>query len=243
MGAFYSSIFQEQAHAFALTYVTPYTLSEIRERGAYKFFNEDAEAAGMKLIGTYRVFPPGWGHFFLQLTEPTETVDDLKGRVIAAGSTMAPAIEALGMTPAVMAMPERYIAMERGVADGAWNSIEGGASGSYPEVANYYLDHPVYAVNHWIMMNLEKFNSLPADLQKLLLDTALDLEPDIEALVVKTRAEAIEAVEYEGGYERLTYSEADAQKFKDLSYEAAWAFMEDKYPDTTAKLEQILLGD
>jgi TRAP-type C4-dicarboxylate transport system substrate-binding protein len=156
---------------------------------------------------------------------------------------MAPAIEALGMTPAVMAMPERYIAMERGVADGAWNSIEGGASGSYPEVANYYLDHPVYAVNHWIVMNLEKFNSLPADLQKLMLDTALELEPDIEALVVKTRAEAIEAVEYPGGYERLTYSEADAQKFKDISYDAAWAFMEDKYPDATAKLEQILLGD
>jgi TRAP-type C4-dicarboxylate transport system substrate-binding protein len=243
MGAFYSSILQEQAHSFGLTYVTPYTISELRERGLMEYLAEDAEAAGMKFIGPFRVFPPNWGHFFLQLTEKTESVDDLKGRVIAAGSTMAPAITALGMTPAVMAMPERYIAMERGVADGAWNSIEGGDSGSYPEVANYYLDHPVYAANHWILMNLDKFNSLPVDLQKLLLDTALELEADIEAEVVKTRAKSIESVEYPGGYERLTYSEADAQKFKDISYDAAWAFMVDKYPEATSNLEQILLGD
>ena len=112
-------------------------------------------------------------YYLITKDKPVRNLEDLKGMKIRVGG--APAVDqmnALGGVPVAVGMPDAYLAMQKGVIDGmgaAWEPIIGFR---LYEVANYYTQVPFPATYFSITMNLQKWNSLPKDVQDAIMSVS-----------------------------------------------------------------------
>lgn len=107
-----------------------------------------------------------------EVTKP-EDLKGLKLRVPNAGQMAQ--VEAFGGAGVVMAASDMYMAVQQGTVDGVYSTAPGGAmTVKLAEVAKYFTRVAVTgtAVEHGIVINIDTFNSLPIDMQKLLTDIA-----------------------------------------------------------------------
>jgi TRAP-type transport system periplasmic protein len=108
------------------------------------------------------------GPGILNTKTPVKNLEDLKGMKIVCHGLSAKVVGALGGTPVAMPMPERYDALQKGVAEGAVNPIEALKGWKLGEVIKYTTENfgSAYSTSFFVVMNKEKWNSLPPDVQK-----------------------------------------------------------------------------
>lgn len=106
---------------------------------------------------------------------PVKTLEDLKGHKIAHGGTMVPWIDALGAVGVQSPLTEAYTCIDTGVYDG-WLMFDDGIYGfKLYEPAPYYTKIDLGAVDgNWLVMNLDFWNKLPKELQKIALEVGED---------------------------------------------------------------------
>jgi len=94
-------------------------------------------------------------------------MEDLKGLKIRSHGTSAKVVKALGGTPVAMPMPELYQSLQRGVVDGALYPVEVNKGWKMAEVVKFMTwDQPIaYTTTFYVVMNKDKWNSLPKDVQ------------------------------------------------------------------------------
>ncbi len=105
--------------------------------------------------------------------KPIKKVEDFKGlKVMARGGVNAEIMQALGGVPVTMAMPEVYMALERGLLDVAPMNWEGTVSFKWFEVTKYRTDLPkgLFITTLMCSMNWDTWNSLPPEVQKVFED-------------------------------------------------------------------------
>lgn len=107
---------------------------------------------------------------YIATNKEIKTMEDLKGlkiRVVAGPPTEA--IKALGAVPMMTNLTDVYQAMSTGLIDGYTTS--GGTITGYKlqEVAKYFLIVPLYNQVFFEVMNLNRWNSLPPDIQQQLM--------------------------------------------------------------------------
>lgn len=104
--------------------------------------------------------------------KPIETINDLKNLKIRTGGLMPTiAFKELGAAPITMTFSELAEAMNRGTIDAVISDIVWAPHVGMMDVAEYICYWPVNRVGGGAqVMNLEKWNSLPSDLQKVLSD-------------------------------------------------------------------------
>ena len=80
----------------------------------------------------------------------------------------AKVVGALGATPVAMPMPERYDALQKGVAEGGVNPIESLKGWKLGEVIKSTTENfgSAYSTGFFVVMNKEKWNNFPAEIQK-----------------------------------------------------------------------------
>lgn len=102
--------------------------------------------------------------------KPIKTLEDLKGVKIRGTGTVAKIIGALGGTPVAMPMPETYDALSKGIAEGVMCPIEALDGWKLAEVLKYTTQsYPTaYTIGFFVVMNKDKWNSLPPDVQKII---------------------------------------------------------------------------
>jgi TRAP-type C4-dicarboxylate transport system substrate-binding protein len=102
--------------------------------------------------------------------KPIKTLEDLKGVKIRGTGTVAKIIGALGGTPVAMPMPETYDALSKGIAEGVMCPIEALDGWKLAEVLKYTTQsYPTaYTIGFFVVMNKDKWNSLPPDVQKVI---------------------------------------------------------------------------
>lgn len=98
------------------------------------------------------------------------TPNDMKGLRVAATGWYVTLADVLGAAPAGIPGPERYLALQRGVIEGSWDLYAGLYAMKIYEVTNNYLEADFGDSSGIAIMNRNKFNSLPPDIQKILLD-------------------------------------------------------------------------
>jgi TRAP-type C4-dicarboxylate transport system substrate-binding protein len=100
---------------------------------------------------------------------PVRTMADLKGMTLRSIGLSAMAISKLGATPRDLPIRETYDAIAKGVIDGAFMSIEGSKSFKLAEVCKYltYSWHISAVAVFYVIMNKNKWDSLPADIQEI----------------------------------------------------------------------------
>jgi len=132
---------------------------------------KDTEFKDVKILGTW-VHGPGMIH----TADPVETPDDLQGMKIRGGSrSVNSLLTQLGATPVGMPVPAVPEGLSKGVIDGTTIPWEVTAALKVPELVENHTEFTgkaLYTLTFVLAMNKEKFDSLPADLQKVIDDNS-----------------------------------------------------------------------
>lgn len=112
----------------------------------------------------------GHGPGILHTKKPVNTLDDLKGMKIRCTGMAAKIVTALGGVPVAMPMGETYDALSRGVVDGSMAPQESLQGWKWGEVVKYTIENfgSSYSTGFFVVMNKDKWNSLPPDVQKVI---------------------------------------------------------------------------
>jgi TRAP-type transport system periplasmic protein len=112
----------------------------------------------------------GHGPGILHTKSPVRKLEDLKGLKIRCTGIAAGIVSALGGTPVAMPMGDTYDALSRGVVDGSMGPQESLQGWKWGEVVKYTTENigSSYSTAMFVVMNKQKWNSLPADVQAVI---------------------------------------------------------------------------
>lgn len=101
---------------------------------------------------------------------PVHKMADLNGLKIRSHGPTAEMLKHLGATPVAFPMPELYQSLQKGVVAGAVFPMEAAKGWKLAEVTKYHIMcRPItYSLGFFVVMNKKKWDSLPADVQKVI---------------------------------------------------------------------------
>jgi TRAP-type C4-dicarboxylate transport system substrate-binding protein len=102
-------------------------------------------------------------------TVPVRKYEDYKGlKIRYAGVQNRSLIDSMGAVPLLIPPTESVDALSKGIVQGATFPYEAGASYDMATVAKYAIEPPLATATFAVVMNPEKYNSLPDDLKALI---------------------------------------------------------------------------
>ena len=105
--------------------------------------------------------------FLLTTKKQVKTLQDIKGmKIRVPGGPPTEQMKILGAVPVLMPMPDTYQALDKGVIDGMDMSWEGTLSYRIYEIVKYYTTAPLTTTYFSMVMNKQKWESLPKDVQE-----------------------------------------------------------------------------
>ena len=136
----------------------------------------------------------------LTVDKPVLTLDDLKGLKMRVpnATVYVSMFECMGCNPTTTAFSETYQALQQGVVEGAECDLANIVQQNWHEVNNYMSYTYHLAAMNVIMMNRDKWNSLPADIQTALQDAVIESEQYCFELRATADAEYLGAIEGAG---------------------------------------------
>lgn len=153
-----------------------------RENGYWEFSDKEMQRFGLKMI-SHLLGGSTASMFQVMLKEPVDkSIKPLTGKKIRANALYRPVVEPLGGSMVNLSGGQIYAALQRGVVDGAAWPVLGAVNFKWYEVAKYMM-RPRFGVSPYtVTMNLNKFNKMTKEDQKLLLDLGRKLEQKVPAL-------------------------------------------------------------
>jgi TRAP-type C4-dicarboxylate transport system substrate-binding protein len=110
----------------------------------------------------------------IHTTKPVRKLEDLKGmqlRTAPSGSSID-IMKALQAAPAAMPMSETFMAIQKGTVDGALGPYDILKDFRIADICKYTTNaHLFVLTGHYVAMNINAYNRLPADLRKVLEDS------------------------------------------------------------------------
>lgn len=229
--AYYQSAFPE-AGAFILSRKS--VTAEREAGGFYDYMVKRHEDLNVRYVGRAL-----WSPFYFWTTAPVASLDDLKGKKMRTTALHDRFMKALGVVPVTVPEGDTYTALEGGTVSGFGWPIAGPRQRGWTKVAKNVIDLPFFASNNIvILMNLDKWKSLPPDVQKTIEKVTADFEPKMVKYFQD--AEAAEWAELDKlGVNRIKFSDAENKKFVDTAYQVEWDNLATKVPDSIAELRRL----
>jgi len=167
----------------------------------------EAEKKGLKILAV-------WENGFRHITNnrrPIKVPGNLEGIKLRVpeGKWRVKMFQAYGANPSPMKFSEVFTALQTGVMDGQENPFSQIVSSKFQEVQKYLsLTGHVYTPAY-ITTGSKKWASLPADVRKVLEDTAKDMQKYVYATAEKDEGELLAKIKAAG----VTVNDADKQAF------------------------------
>lgn len=231
--AYYQSQFPA---ATALGY-SELSVEEERQSGALDYMNQlHNEKLNAQLLGR----AGGEVGYSLYTKKLVENIEDFEGLRIRVAPIYVPLVQALGAEPITMPGGEIYQALERGVIDGfTWPEFGITALGLH-EYTACQTQPSYWKVDTVNIMNLDTWNELSPELQKIVEQAAKEVEAEgapakVEEYIAEERQELEEA-----GVEVCEM--ADGAAFLQLANDSAWESMaenENIPEEQVGKLEEL----
>jgi TRAP-type C4-dicarboxylate transport system substrate-binding protein len=110
------------------------------------------------------------GPGLLHTKKAVNKLEDLKGMKIRCTGLAAKIVQSLGGTPVAMGMGETYDSLSRGVVEGSMAPYEALKTWKWGEVVKFTTENfgSSYSTGFFVVMNKDKWNSLPSDIQKII---------------------------------------------------------------------------
>lgn len=106
----------------------------------------------------------------LMTSKPVKSLADLKGMELRVSGTGAEVIKRLGGIPIAMPMSDTPEAIQKGIVKGIVSSMETLKDFNYAAYCPYATEANLFVVSFAVVMNREKWESLPADVKKVIDD-------------------------------------------------------------------------
>jgi len=150
------------------------------------------------------------------VSKPVHKLEDVKGLKIRSTGTSQLIVRALGAAPVAMSQGETYDALKKNIVDGTLVPIEALEGFKQGEVLKYTtLNYSSsYSQGFFVAMNLQKWNSLPSELQKIITDVSRKYE-DITAKAWGDSDESGRKFCLKLGHEFIELSDEESAKFKE----------------------------
>jgi TRAP-type C4-dicarboxylate transport system substrate-binding protein len=147
---------------------------------------KDAKTGSMALLKLYEKYKPEAFKDVVVLTMftnapgnvmskvPVKTLEDIKGLDLRASGGAAQILKAWGANPVGMPMPATVEALQKGTVKGLFSSLEVMKDFKFAENCKYVTMTETVLYPFAVIMNKAKFNSLPADVQKVMMDLKVE---------------------------------------------------------------------
>ena len=133
-----------------------------------EILKKELEKVGVKLL-----YWMDYGAVELATKFPLRKLEDIKGkRMRGYGETSVKYLGLLGSIPTFLGGGEMYMALQRGIIDGVYSGTTSFYDRKIYEVTKYVCIGPHNFSPFLVLINLEKWNQLPADVQKAMLEVA-----------------------------------------------------------------------
>jgi TRAP-type C4-dicarboxylate transport system substrate-binding protein len=150
-----------------------------------------------------------------------KTLADFKGKTFRVAPVYVPLLNALGAGSVSMPSGEVYTALERGVVDGfGWPNLAI-IDMAFFEVTKYRIDPGFYPVGIGVFLNLDKWNSLPADLREEIENIAISMERKAYDYYSKKVKEENEQV-LQKGLKAIELPPDEASKYLTIAFDEGW---------------------
>ncbi len=188
-----------------------FTSGESGGRTTWAVFNEYPEVqeqwSEVKMLACWTTDP----YVFITTEKQIKTLEDFDGmKLRMPGGVATEMVKLLGGTPVSVAMPDNYENLQKGVIDGMGAPGEAIQGWRFYEVCPYYTMVPTVPAHQELIMNLDKWNSFPADIQEAI----MSVSGETQAIRYSKEAfdgvwERLPAIVADGGYEMNTYTPPD----------------------------------
>ncbi len=205
---FYSRIIPE----VQLFYYTTDSHMDQRKSGFFDIMVELHKKLNYRYLGRTSGSDPFYLFLNKKVANPRE---DFKGMKIRSVEPYAVFLDALGCARTTVPRVEVYGAMERGVIDGFLGPSSLVKVTAQYEVTKYVVTPPVFQSNVIVIMNNEKFQSLPDDLQDLFLKETEAYEKVAWNNVKKEAEKSFNFLVTGGNMQEIKFEGEDAKWFLD----------------------------
>jgi TRAP-type C4-dicarboxylate transport system substrate-binding protein len=211
------------------------TVQEERASGAFEYINRiHQRKMNVYVLGRGSA---GVG-YSIYTTQPVAKVDDFRGLRIRVSPVYVPFVRALGATPVVMPGGEIYTALERGVVQGfTWPEI-GIRVFKWDEVIKYKVYPPYWQIDIVNLINLDRWQKLPKEVQDTLLQISLEVEKELPAVFAPLVRQENAALRAKGI--QIVYLAAEERaKYRNLARSSAWEWVRQNVkedPETLIRL-------
>jgi TRAP-type C4-dicarboxylate transport system substrate-binding protein len=207
-------------------YVTEMSPYEIPDKGPgselFNFVNKLHEAHGARYLG-HLTGGPGAGNHFLITQKQVARIEDLKGMKIRVPPLTRFFIAGIGAEPVTLPPGDIYLALERGTVEGlTWPIFDGFTNFGWQEVSKFLVKHPLYRDGTSVVVNLRKWNSLPEDAKKVMLEAAAKTQEWSRGFVAEQQAAQLSKMKA-AGMKEIEFTPAEAKRWHDTSTQALWA--------------------
>lgn len=227
--------------------VSERTPDELRENGGWELMQKIwNERLGARIIAWYEpVFqdtpesePRDLYNVYLTKKPPLDAEKgiDLSGFRMRSTATYRALFTALGAAPVSMPGSEIYTGLQRGVVQGFGFPGVAITGLGMVGVVKYRVDPAFFKGNNLVLMNLDKWKSLPQATRTLVEDTfrAAEIRSNV---YVGGVAEKEFAELTKGGMEVLRLEGQAAENFRRIAYDGIWERLKERAPDSFAEFE------
>ncbi len=204
---------------FPISEISP---TEEREVGFYDLMVSRHKDFGLFYMGRALSNAP----FNIITNQKVGTLDDFAGVKYRGSRIYIPLMDALGMVPVMLGFREVYSGMDQALVEGFIFVPSSVLSNSLYEVSDYYVMPGFWnATGIVFVMGLGKWNSIPEDLQQIIIDVMTDVEPQLAAHHGELNAAAYLKLQ-EHGMEEIELSAVDSERLLELANEVKWTEVE-----------------
>jgi TRAP-type C4-dicarboxylate transport system substrate-binding protein len=229
-GAFYTNVMPEAD----ILKLSETSAAEQRANGGYELINKIwAEKGNMRFLARVVEFTP----FHLYLNKKIDK-PDLNGLKIRITPVYRDFFQAMGASVMTTAPGEVYTALERGVIDGYGWPIHALFDLNWQEKTKYRVDPGFYNAEVSLIMNLDKYKSLPAKARQFLDQEALAYEKQNEFWKSYNQNEAKRQAE--AGIQVIAFDAATSKAYVEKAKEIGWAAAIKAAPVYGPQLKKVL---
>lgn len=166
------------------------------------------ELENFKIITAFATEPS-----YIQSTEKISNLDELANKQLRISGGLTNLMEELGSSPVGMSQAEVPEALQTGVIEGNISSREALKDFSIAENAKYVTDYPLTLTSFVVVMNKEKWEELPEDVQKVIDDLSMEMSIFAGQYLDEHVQESLEWSIEEEGLEIVSLSASEEEKW------------------------------
>ncbi|MGM0858347.1 MAG: TRAP transporter substrate-binding protein [Pseudomonadota bacterium] len=152
---------------------------------------------------------------YLHSRNPVESLEDLEGQEIRVSGDATEVLEALGGVPVGLNQAETGEALQAGVVDGYVGSRETLKDLQYARSVQYVTDYPLTNVVFVAVMNRQRWDSLPSDIQEVINELGAEMAHFAGDYLDNHIEESLEWAAENHDVETVTLSEEEAARWAD----------------------------